>query len=143
MGPSLIVLGDPGIEVALQLVDRGVDLLAERHPVELVEHGAMKTLADTVGRRAFCLGAAVIDVLDRQVELIFVAFAAAEFGAAVGQHPRQPNTVLVIKWHHPVVEDLGRGNRRLAVIEFGEGDLGVGIDEGLLIDPPHPFSVPT
>ena len=68
-----------------------------------------------------------------------MALAATEFGAAVGQHPRQADAVLVIKRHHPVVEDLGRGNRRLAVIELGEGDLGVGVDEGLLIDPSYPF----
>src|SRR6516164_4020833 len=43
---------------------------------------------------------------------------------------------LIIERQHPIVEDLGRGDRRLAVIEFGEGDLGIGIDEGLLIDPP-------
>jgi hypothetical protein len=44
--------------------------------------------------------------------------------------------VLVIKRHHPIVEDLGRGDRGLTVIQLGEGDLGIGIDEGLLIDPP-------
>src|SRR5205823_8653850 len=81
MGSLLVVFDDPGIEVGLQLVDRAIDLLAERQPVELVEHGSMETLADAVGLRALCLGAAVIDVLDRQVELIFVAFAAAEFRA--------------------------------------------------------------
>src|SRR6516165_1320462 len=35
-----------------------------------------------------------------------------------------------------VIEDLGRGDRGLAVIQLGEGDLGIGVDEGLLIDPP-------
>ena len=92
---------------------------------------------DAVGLRALGLGAAVVDVLDRQIELVFVAVvAAAELGAAIGQHPRQPDAVLVIERHHPVVEDLGRGDRRLAVVELGEGDLGIGVDEGLLIDPP-------
>ena len=136
MGALLIVVDDPRIEIGLQLVDRAVDLLVERYPVELVEHGAVEALADAVGLRAFGLGATVIDILDRQVELVFVALAAAELGAAVGQHARQPDAVLVIERHHPVVEDLGRGDRRLAVIEFGEGDLGIGVDEGLLIDPP-------
>jgi hypothetical protein len=87
MGPSFIVFGDPGIEVGLQLVDCVVDLLAERHPVELVEHGAVEALADAVGLRAFGLGAAVVDILDRQIELVFVALAAAKLGAAVGEHP--------------------------------------------------------
>ncbi len=78
----------------------------------------------------------MVDVLDGQVELVFVALVATELGAAVGQHPRQPDAVLVIKRHHPVIEDLGRGDRCLAIIQLGEGDLGVGVDEGLLIDPP-------
>src|SRR5262249_10182538 len=86
--------------------------------------------------RAFRLGAAVIDVLDRQIELVFVALGAAEFGAAIGQPPRQSDIVLVIKRHHSVIEDLGRRDRGLAIIELGEGYLGVGVDEGLLIDPP-------
>lgn len=47
-----MVLGDPGIKIGLQFVGRPVDLLAECHPVELVEHGAMETLADAVGLRA-------------------------------------------------------------------------------------------
>src|SRR4029453_17138434 len=64
---------------------------------------------------------------------------ATELGTTVGQHPRQPDTVLVIERHHPVVEDLGRGDRRLTIIELGEGDLGIGVDEGLLVDPSHPL----
>src|SRR6516162_4701040 len=43
--------------------------------------------------------------------------------------------VLVVEWHHPVVEDLGGGDRCLAIIQFGERDLGIGVDHGLLIDP--------
>ena len=35
---------------------------------------------------------------------------------------------------HPVVEQIGCRDRRLAIVELGAGDLGVGIDEGLLVD---------
>ena len=82
MRSPMIVLDQPGVEIGLQLLDRAIDLLAERYTVELVEHGAMEALADAVGLRALGLGAAVIDVLDRQVELVFVALVAAELGAA-------------------------------------------------------------
>src|SRR5215831_6501337 len=88
MGPLLIVLGDPRIKIGLQLVDRAIDLFAKRHPIEFVEHGAMKALANAIGLRALGLGAAVIDVLNGKVELVFVALGAAKFGAAIGQHPR-------------------------------------------------------
>jgi hypothetical protein len=46
-----------GGEVGLQLVDRAVDLFAECHPVELVQQGAMETLANSIGLRVFGLGA--------------------------------------------------------------------------------------
>src|SRR5437660_12572672 len=136
MRPLLVVVDEPGIEIGLQFLDRAIDLFTERHPIELVEQRAMEALADAVGLWALGLGAAVIDVLDRQVELVLVAFPAAELGAAIGQHPAQPDAVLIVERHHPIVEDLGGGDWRLAVIELGEGHLGVGIDKGLLINPP-------
>ena len=70
MRPVLVVFGDPSIKVGLQLVDRAIDLLAERHSVELIQDGAVEALADSIGLRALGLGAAVIDVLDREVELV-------------------------------------------------------------------------
>src|SRR6516162_1874301 len=63
MGPTMVVFDQPGVEIGLQLVDHAIDLLAE-HPVELIQDGAMKALADAIGLRALGLGAAVIDVLD-------------------------------------------------------------------------------
>ena len=82
MGPVLVVLGDPRIKVGLQLLDGVIDLFTERHPVELVQDGAMKALAGSIGLRAPGLGAAVIDVFDREVGLVFVALGAAKFGAS-------------------------------------------------------------
>src|SRR6516164_392628 len=55
-------------------------LLAESHPVELIQHGAMEALADAVGLRALGLGAAVVDVLNGEIELVFVALSAAKLG---------------------------------------------------------------
>ena len=43
----------------------------------------------------------------------------------------------------PVVEQIGRCDRRLAIVELGAGHLGVGVDEGLLVDPPDPQRLPT
>jgi len=55
--------------------------------------------------------------------------------------------MLVIKRHHPIIEDLGCGDRGLAIVEFGKGDFGIGVDKGLLIAlgiaPPEPASVKT
>ena len=46
----------------------------------------MEALADAIGLRAPGFGAGVVDVLDGQVELVLVALAATEFGAAIGEH---------------------------------------------------------
>jgi len=82
----------------------------------------------------------VVDVLHREVELVLVPLgAAAELGAAVGQHPAQLHAVAVEEGHDAVVQQVGGGDRGLAVVELGEGDLRVGVDEGLLVDPSHPF----
>ena len=136
MWPTIIVFDQPSIEVGLQLVNSVIDLLAERDPVELVQDGAMKALADTIRLWALGLGATVIDVLDREIELVFMTLGATKFGAAIGQHARQADVVFVVERHHPVIENLGRGDRGLAIIQLGKGDLGIGVDEGLLIDPP-------
>ena len=83
------------IEIGLQLVDRVIDLLAERDPVKLVQDSAMETLPDSVWLWPLGLCAAVIDVLNREIELVFMALGAAKLGAAVGQHARQPDAVLI------------------------------------------------
>jgi hypothetical protein len=86
----LIVFRDPRIQAGLQLVDRTVHLFAERNTIEFVEHGLVESFTDAVGLRALGLGARVIDVLDREIELVFVPFGiAAILAAAVGQYAQQ------------------------------------------------------
>src|SRR5438034_1086590 len=142
MWPRLIVFRDPGFQVSLQLVDRTVHLFAERDTIEFVEHGLVEAFTDAVGLRALGLGARVIDVLDREIELVLVPFGiAAILAAAVGQHAQQLNLMAVEEWQDPVVQKIGRRDWRLAIIELGEGHLGVGVDEGLLVDPPHALQI--
>ena len=69
MRAFLVVAGDPGIEIGLQLLDRAVDLAPEGDAVELVQHRPVEALDDAVGLRAFGFGAAVVDVLDGEIEL--------------------------------------------------------------------------
>ena len=42
--------------------------------------------------------------------------------------------------NHAVVQKIGRRDRRLAIIELGASNLGVGVDEGLLVDVPDPVA---
>jgi hypothetical protein len=76
----------------------------------------MEALADAIRLRALGFGAAVVDVLNREIELVFMTLGAAKLGAAIGQHARERDAVLVIKRHHPIIEDLGRGDRRFAIV---------------------------
>jgi hypothetical protein len=55
MRSALVLVDEPGVEVALQLVDRLVDLLAEGDPVELIQDGAMEALANAIGLRLLVL----------------------------------------------------------------------------------------
>ena len=97
----------------------------------------MEPLADAVGLRAFHLGSGVVDILDRQVELIFVTIVGtAILCATIGQDPIDADRMVVEERDHPIVEDVGRGQWRLDQIELGEANLGIGVNHRLLIDPP-------
>ena len=40
-----------------------------------------------------------------------------------------------------VIEQIGGRDRCLAIVELGKGDLGVGVDEGLLINAPNSLEI--
>ena len=142
MGPVSIELFEPPIEIGLQLCDRAVKLFAEGDAVELVQHGPVEPLDDAIGLRAFGFRAGVIDVLNGKIELVFVVLGiAAIFGAAIGQHALQLDAFFVEEGDDAVVQQIGGGERRLAIVELGEGDFRVGVDEGLLTDAAHALHV--
>ena len=55
---------------------------------------------------------------------------AAELAAAVSQHAQELDIVLLEEWQHTVIEQIGRRDGRLAVVELGKAYLGVGVDKG-------------
>jgi hypothetical protein len=76
--------------------------------IEFLLNGAMEALADTVGLRMSGLGAAVVDILHRQVQLIFVMLAlAALFCAAIGEHAQQRDFLLLERRQYTVIEYVG------------------------------------
>jgi hypothetical protein len=86
MRAFLIVTSQPRIQIALKRVERGIDALSERHPVELIEHRLMEAFADAIGLGALGFGARMVDVLDPQIELIGVVLGiAAILRASVGK----------------------------------------------------------
>jgi hypothetical protein len=46
----------------------------------------------------------MIDVFDRQIQLILMAKVAAVRRAAIGKHPQQRNLVRIKEGHHPIAE---------------------------------------
>jgi hypothetical protein len=64
----------------------------------------------------------VIDVVDREIQLVLVPFGvAAELAAAVSQHAQELDIMLLEEWQYTVVEQIGGGDRRLAIVELGGG----------------------
>ena len=59
-------------------------------------------------------GARVIDILERQVELISMMLGiAAIFRATIGQHAAELHLVGVVEGHDAIVDEIGGGDRRL------------------------------
>src|SRR5262245_41924015 len=136
MWSRLIVLCNPGIKIGLQLGNGAVKLLAEGNAIKLVQQRLVETFANAVRLRPPCLRARVIDVLNSKIELVLVVVRlAAELSAAVGEHATDGNLVFVEEWHHPIVHQVGGGERGLAIVELGKRYLRIGVDRRLLVDP--------
>src|SRR3954467_15612088 len=101
----------------------------------------MEGLNDAIGLWAFGLGTGVIRVLDREIELILVPLGvAAVLRAPVGQHPRELHLMSVEEGHDAIVQQVGGREWGLAIVELGEGHLGIGVNEALLVDASDPPS---
>ena len=90
-----VVALHPRIDVSLQFVERVIQLASECAGIELVLDRLMEALTDAIGLRVFGFGARVIDVLYRQLELIFVMLTlAAVFGSTIREDAQQRNLLL-------------------------------------------------
>ena len=96
-----------------------------------------------MGLGTLYFGAGMIDVFHRQVQFIFMAIGTPTIlRPPIGQNPAEWYFVGIKERDPLVIEEIGSGERGLAVIELGKAHLGVGIDEGLLIDPADALSRP-
>jgi hypothetical protein len=137
MRALLVVVLRPRIEIGLQLLQRLIDLLPKPDPIALIYHGLMEPLADPVRVRMPGLRARVIDVLHGQVQFILMPLGcAAVLGPAVGQDSVQRDRLRFKERQHPIIQQIGRRDRRLPIIQFRKPDLAVGIDERLWRDAP-------
>lgn len=91
MGSLLVVLLQPVVQVGLQLVQRPIDLLPERHPIKFVQHRLVEPFTDPIGLGMPRLGARVVDVLHGKVQFVLVALRRPTvLRAAVGEDLRIP-----------------------------------------------------
>ena len=140
MSALFIILLHPFVKISLQFLNAAVDLLAKGDAVELIQQGFVETLADAVGLRATRFCPRVVDILNGQIELIFMPImGAAEFRATIRQNTIDTQAMLVKERYHPIIEQIGGRQRCLAIIELGETHLRVGINPRLLIDPAYTF----
>ena len=67
------------------MLDTLVERRSEGDTKELVQSRAVESLDEAIGLRRAHLGAAVVDVIERQVEFIRMSFGTTEFTPIVGQ----------------------------------------------------------
>ena len=139
--PLLVVVDQPGIEPSLQIVELVEDGVAHRDAEELVEHGAVEALDETVGLRPAHSRLPVLDIVQRQVELEGVGLGAAELAAVVGEHGSHGDPAFDIERQDLVVQDQGGGLGPLAGVQGGEAVGTEGVDHRLHVDLAEPFEV--
>ena len=68
---------DPLKHINLKLLDGSIELLSEGDAVKLVLDCTIQTFANTVGLRMICLSSCVLNIIERQEELIVVRVLAS------------------------------------------------------------------
>lgn len=105
MCPLFIVVHQPFIQLNLQAFQIGIELLSERHLIELLQDGLMESLTDTIRLRRLCLGLGVIDIVEGQVELVVVFFSAsAVLGSSVSQNAQYRQLMAFEERQYPIVQ---------------------------------------
>lgn len=86
MRAFIIVVINPSVQIGLQLVGLAIDFLPGGHFVELFLDCPVEPLTDAIGLWAVGLSPRMIDVVDRQIQLVIMP--AAKLGATIGQNPQ-------------------------------------------------------
>lgn len=79
----------------------------------------------------------MINVVDGQEELevVFVN-APAILRPAIRHNAQHRQIVFLVEWQYPIVQQISRRDRGLGGVQLGMCHLGIGVDIGLLINPP-------
>jgi len=86
MRPLFVVLGEPRVQIDLQLLDRPLQLFAKGDVVKFILDRPVEAFAYAVRLRTVRLGLGMVHILDGQIKLIGVVFdLAAILGAPIRQ----------------------------------------------------------
>ncbi len=82
----------------------------------------------------------MIDVVERQVQLIIVALGiAAILRASIRQNTQNRQLVALIERQYPIIQEVCGRDGRLGGVQLRLGHLAVGVHIGLLINPTNAF----
>ena len=98
----------------------------------------MEALADAVGLRVAHFGLGVLNVIQRQIQLVVMRFRLATIlRASIRQDADHAHALFGKERQHTVIEQISSRNGRLGGVELGLRPLRVSIDEGLLVNPAY------
>jgi hypothetical protein len=84
----------------------------------------------------------MFDSLYAQIELVFMVLpVAAVFRAAIGEDSQKRNVMFLEEGKYAVVQQISGNKGIFSVVELGHRHFGVGIDEGLLVNPSDTFQI--
>ena len=109
MSSRCVILHEPLIEIALQILYTCIDLFPECDAVKFIENRFVESLAEPIGLRILHLRLRVLNVIDRQEQLVVVSIRPPrELRAPIRQDPQQRDCKLVKEGNHSVIEKIGR-----------------------------------
>lgn len=128
---------EPVVEVALKLVDCLVERSAKSRAEELIQHRSIEVLDKAVALWPSDAPAAMLDLIERQVELVAMGLRATELAPVVGEDSTNRNVALLVERQDVAMRDGdGRFPFRDSVQET-KGATAVGVDNGMERDTTH------
>ena len=142
MGSVIVVIKQPFVQIFLEFIQVAIELFAERDLIELLQNGLVETFTNPVGLRMPGLGFGVVDVVDRQIQLIIMLFdLTAIFGAPIRQDTQHGQSVGLIERQHFVIQHIRCRDRCFGGVQFAVRHFAVSVHVSLLVNTPHAFEV--
>ena len=113
------------------MLDTLVECRSEGDAKELIQSRAVEALDEAVGLRRAHLSAAVLDVIESQVEFIRMSVGTTELTPIVGQDGLEGQVMRLVEGQDIVVNHQRRRLRLLAGVEVAESIAAEGVDHGV------------